>query len=169
MSGTNNKQKTLDNASVNDGIIYTQGKVIGMDGNVLYIEAQTQNGCAGCSAQNGCGTSALSKLFAPRNRKPLQLENTVGAQLNDSVELSTKESHLVKHSIMAYGIPLIMLMTGAWLLLTVTQNDLLSALGGFLGLGVGWWWTQKVYQPVLPKLERVLRDERRTNDNSDET
>lgn len=155
---TQKKVNSVDESLIDEGVVYTKGKVIKVEGHHLFIQAENQSGCTGCSAQNGCGTSALAKLFNQRSRKPLILENTVNAELNDFVELSIKESHLVKHSVMAYGVPLVSLIGCSWLFLEWSGSDLFSAVGGLLGILLGWFWTHKVYRPVLPKLERVLSD-----------
>lgn len=138
--------------------IYTSGKVIAVKGNQLMVEPQVQSGCAGCSAQSGCGTSALAKLFGPRRRQPLQLENTVNAGLNDIVLLSLKKSDLIKHSMMAYGLPLASLMGLSALALVLTGLDWLSAVAGFVGLLIGWYWVKRFYNPMCPKLDKVLTE-----------
>lgn len=136
--------------------IFTEAEVIHSEGQMIEVSPINQSGCSNCSAKEGCGTSALAKLFGYRSRKPLKLENTLGAKAGQKVLLSIKQSQLVQHSVMAYGLPLITLMMAAWLVLTLTHSDLLSTVGGFLGLMLGWWLTHKIYRPVLPNLEKIL-------------
>lgn len=148
----------------NESAFYaSQGKLVAVgtvidekEGNV-WVLTERNTGCSGCSAESGCGTSALAKLFSPNNKAPLKLNNDLGVKVGDRVLLSIVESDLFKHSMMAYGLPLFSMIVLAWIGLMATQNDGVSILGGIVGLGLGWWFAKHYYQPHLPKMEKVIQ------------
>lgn len=146
----------LETEYAQQGKVVAKGRVASLDGNEALIVTERNSGCAGCGSQSGCGTATLSKLFSPRNARPLKVANTLGAKVGDEVLLSIMESHLFKHSLMAYGLPLIGLIVLAWLGLAVTGSDGVSILGGLLGLLGGWWLTARLYRPALPVLEKIF-------------
>lgn len=146
-------------------ILREQGIVVALDGDDLLVVTQRTTGCSGCSSQSGCGTSALSKLFTVSAKKPLRVKRTLSCQVGDSVELTLDESRLLKHSFMAYGLPLIGLFTFSivlsilavsFLQISPGLEDIISIIGGGLGLYAGWWITHKIYKPVMPELSKVV-------------
>ena len=138
------------------GKIVSVGSVLSVEGGFVVVKAENQSGCAGCSASGGCGTASLSSLFAPSVERALWVENSLNAKEGDKVLLSLVESEILKHSMMAYGFPLILLMIGAWMGLNFFDSDILSAVIGLLFLLLGWLFTKYAYQPVVPKLEKIL-------------
>lgn len=153
--------------SVNeDNLLITQGRVVAVEEPFVLIETAQQSGCGGCQSESGCGTAALSKLFSSVSKKPLRVLNTLQAEVGDQVELSLDESKLVKHSFMAYGLPLVGLFLSAivfkalgqaWFGIDGEQADLVSILGGLFGLFSGWLFTRHFYKPTLPVLAKILK------------
>mgnify|MGYP000433384948 CR=1 FL=1 len=146
-------------------ILREQGVVVSVEKHKVCIETQRATGCSGCSSESGCGTSALSKLFSGSQKKPICVEKTLPCQVGDSVEIVLDESRLLKHSFMAYGLPLIGLFTFSIVFSSLAiylfqvsseASDVIAILGGALGLYCGWWITRNIYKPVMPELSKVL-------------
>lgn len=137
------------------------GEVVGLSGARIQVQTERQGGCTSCGANKTCGTSALAQLFSP-NTPLLEVENTLDAKLGDKVVLTLDESDLIKHSLMAYGIPLLIMFIVAGLAQVFLAgwfgSDLPVVIAGFLGLGAGWWMTKTCYQPVLPTLTKIIAD-----------
>lgn len=147
-----------------EGRLTARGWVESVSGDVAYVSTERQTGCSGCASQEGCGTASLAKLFAPRNRSPIAVMNALDAAPGDAVLLSMEESHLIKHSFMAYGVPLLGLFIGAGLLQFITQllameeaRESLTMVGGLLGVVIGWWATKTYYRPKPPVMEKILQ------------
>ncbi len=138
------------------GKIISVGSVLAVEGGYVIVQSENQSGCAGCSASGGCGTSSLSSLFSPSVERTLRIKNNLKAKKGEQVLLSIVENEILKHSLMAYGFPLFLLILGAWLGLNILNSDILSALTGFIFLFGGWLFTKTFYKPVLPKLEKVF-------------
>ena len=139
------------------GKLVAMGTVVDAKEGKVWVVTERNTGCSGCSAESGCGTSALAKLFSPNNKAPLMLDNDLGVGVGDRVLLSIVESDLFKHSMMAYGLPLFSMIVLAWIGLAATQEDVFSILGGVVGLGLGWWFAKRYYRPHLPKLEKIIQ------------
>jgi sigma-E factor negative regulatory protein RseC len=152
------------NAENRENRLTAKGWVVSVSGEMAYVSTERQTGCSGCASQEGCGTASLAKLFAPRNRSPIAVFNALGAKSGDEVLLSMEESHLIKHSFMAYGVPLFGLFIGAGLLQFITQalamteaSESLTMVGGVLGVVIGWWATKTYYRPEPPVMEKILQ------------
>jgi sigma-E factor negative regulatory protein RseC len=149
----------LPSDSEETNLVYSKGKVLVAENGFVRVQPINESGCSGCSSASGCGTSALAKLFMFRGRKPLIMVNDLHAKTGDTVELSIKQSHLIKHSFMAYGIPLLGLMLFAWVGLTVFKSDLLSSFLGLAGMMGSWWLIGVFYSPEQPRLNKIINED----------
>lgn len=139
-------------------LLLAKGKVVAEAENWVAVSTERQSGCSGCQSQKGCGTATLAKLFAPSSRQPIQVENSLGAKVGDTVVLSMDESQLIKHSFMAYAVPLFGMFIGALLLQWGTHLEWATIFGGVFGLVSGWGLTKRFYRPEKPKLHQLLQD-----------
>lgn len=146
-----------------ENLLREQGVVVAIDGDEVLVETQRSTGCSGCKT-SACGTSVLATLFT-NSAKPIRVTKTLDCQVGDKVELVLDESRLLKHSFMAYGLPLIGLFIGSIglskLLLIFVQLspglvDLVAVFGAAIGLVLGWLLTKRYYQPVLPVIDKVF-------------
>lgn len=146
-------------------VLREQGVVVAVEGDEVLIETKRSTGCSGCASESGCGTSALAKLFTNTAKAPIRVKKSLECQVGDSVELTLDESRLLQHSFMAYGLPLIGLFILAISFSKIALNillwspglaDVAAILGGFVGLYWGWWFTRKLYKPVMPVLSKVI-------------
>lgn len=141
---------------------FAEGWVQTIEADTAWIHTQKQGACGTCSANKVCGTASLSQLFSPKPSL-LQVKNTLNAQPGERVLISLNDSDFIKHSIMAYGIPLfglfVMAILAQYFVLPNVGSDGVVALFGLLGLLGGWWITHRWYRPTLPKMEQILNSE----------
>ncbi len=128
-----------------------------------YIWVQTQRssgGCSGCHAEGSCGTSTLAKLLNTEKSVPLKVINGTGQvlEVGDVVVLELPESTLMKHTLMAYGVPLVGLFAGGLLMqaLMGQSNEIWTILGSLSGMVLGWWGVKAFYRPELPIATKLL-------------
>lgn len=140
------------------GLLFAEGEVIDVEGELARVTTLRETGCSGCQSQKSCGTATLAQLFSPRSGQPLEVENVLNAKAGDTVLLSMEESHLIKHSLMAYGVPLLGLFIGALVLQGIFSVEVVTILGGVLGLFFGWGVTRYAYKPKRPLMYRLLND-----------
>ena len=157
------KLNSLEN---NKNYLRESGVVVSIKDDFAFVKTQRTTGCSGCSSQSGCGTSALSKLFVREKSEPLKVSLTQPCEVGDEVELLLDESRLLKHSFMAYGLPLIGMFIGALTFNSFAEYawqldkkaiELFAVTGAVMGLFLGWKITQVFYKPSLPELGSVLK------------
>lgn len=116
--------------------------VVSQEGSHIWVETQRKSTCGACSAKTGCGTSALEKVVGQRAVR-LRVLNTVDAEVGEQVIIGLDDAALVRGSLVVYLIPLLLMIAGALVGEFVAgqgAGDLPSALGGLVGLVVGFGW-----------------------------
>ena len=120
-------------------MIFETGTVVSKNQDSLMVETIQQTTCDSCSAQKGCGHTALTKLTGTKNEiRVLPGDFSVDSlRLGQSVTIGIPEHIVVKGSLMVYLIPVIGALTGAWMLGDqgkTLEHDLFSILGALIGL-----------------------------------
>ena len=105
------------------------GKVIAIEGRYAVIETQQRSACGHCNVGDSCGTSVLAGLFSKR-RNRVRLENHLDLSVGDQAVIGINESVLLSTAVMAYLLPLLMMIT-----LTVISS--LSGFGDGINFVVG--------------------------------
>ncbi len=131
-------------------MIEETGTIVEADEQFAWVEASSSDSCSHCSARQGCGTASLQKWF---KRKPnrLRVQNNQHVQPGDRVVIGIPERALVTGSFMIYIIPLISLIAGA--IIGVSINDMMgwgyrdgvSILLGVSSLIVSLLWLRKSF------------------------
>ncbi len=151
-------------------MIEEQAQVIEIDGDKLILQAQRQSACGSCAANKGCGTSLLSKVVG-RKFTRFQADNSINANVGDTVVVGLPEEALLKGSMVMYIIPILGMFGFALLadyfLTVVTQNrDLMIAVTAIMGLVSGsliskWYFSSHsgthLYAPVV--LRKIIHNE----------
>ena len=120
-------------------MIFETGTVVSKNQDSLMVETIQQTTCDSCSAQKGCGHTALTKLTGTKNEiRVLPGDFSVDSlRLGQSATIGIPEHIVVKGSLMVYLIPVIGALTGSWMLGDegkTLEQDLFSILGALIGL-----------------------------------
>jgi len=144
-------------------MIEETGQIISCDGDYAWVETERKSACSSCSANKGCGTGALSKVYANRFSRVKAL-NQINAAPGETVVLGLEEDALVRGSLAVYGLPLLGLVLAAMLgdalanEMAVEQADGMIAIFGIVGLFAGFYlvrlFSRKIshderYQPIV--------------------
>lgn len=147
-------------------MLETEGVVIqtGLDG--AYVETSRASACGSCSSNQSCGTTTLSQLLGSKITS-FKVLNPIGAAVGERVVIGLEESALLKSSVMAYLMPLALLLLGALAGIQLappdSTPDVYSACGAGIGILLGFIALKRVtargasarqFQPVI--LRRVL-------------
>ena len=111
------------------------GKVVATQGPMAWIETQRSSACDACSAKSGCGHSALAKLGAKSVHMEARCD--IEVSVGDQVVVGVPESVMVKSSLLAYLMPLVMMLVGALIADSMGASDDATALAAVLGLAFG--------------------------------
>lgn len=121
-----------------------------------YVRTVSETGCSSCGMSGGCGTSVLANFFTGRAaRNLIKVPNILDRKVGDRVELRLPGEQLLLQAFMAYMVPLIGLLLGAflgeaYLQLAGETGVLLGAVFGLISAWVGVRW---LFQPSLPQMK----------------
>ena len=122
-------------------MIEEQALVVGIEADGALLEVVRRAPCGLCGQTRGCGASLFGRLPGHRNRVFKAL-NSLNAQVGDQVVIGVDEKALLASSLVAYGIPLALLLAGAvagtWL--APEGGDAWPLAGAGAGLVAGLLW-----------------------------
>ena len=143
-------------------MIEEQAQVVEKNGDQLVLQAQTKSSCGSCAASKGCGTSVLAKVVG-RKFTRFHADNSVDAEVGDTVIVGISEQALLRGSLVMYMVPimgmLVFALVSEQLVDMLAENrDLLIAGSGIAGLVTGsllsrWYFQRRVnvhrFRPVV--------------------
>jgi sigma-E factor negative regulatory protein RseC len=124
-------------------MLYQAGLVAEISRSRARIEFQPGAACQGCASGHGCGLGPLIALF---RRPGYELWVDLGGgqqnpiEIGDPVRIGLSAAQLIKISSVAYLLPIIGMLMGAWLLTILLPQfgDVSAATGAGLGIFAGW-------------------------------
>jgi sigma-E factor negative regulatory protein RseC len=116
------------------GMLEEIGTVVEVTGSYAVIETQQRSACGQCSVS--CGTSVLAGLFKNR-RQRVRLRNHPGLRVGDRAVIGINESVLVSTAVMAYMLPLVLMILAAALSHGMGFGDGVDFLASMSGLLIG--------------------------------
>lgn len=153
-------------------MIEEQAIVIDIKGEQALLEVERNKPCGLCGATRGCGISLWGRIFG-QHRGRFLANNSLKLENGDRVIVGIEESALLSSAMAVYGLPLLFLCFGAWLvpLLFGIQassrlaSDLYALFGALAGLAGGlmlvkWQSAGKRligrYQPVMLRRSQTV-------------
>jgi len=112
------------------------GKVVAIEGAYAVIETQQRSACSSCATGDSCGTSALSGLFSQRRHK-VHLLNHLNLRVGDMAVIGINETVLLSTAILAYMLPLLLMISFAVLSSLSGFDDGINFVFSLLGLFTG--------------------------------
>jgi sigma-E factor negative regulatory protein RseC len=146
-------------------MIEQDARVVAVADGLAWVETRRASACGTCSASGGCGTSVGAKLLGEGPNR-FAVIDPIGVAAGDPVVIGIGESALTRAALLAYLLPLAVLMGAAFLAEKAGGGDGLTALCGLAGLAVGVWGTgwlvrrkdaQMRYRPVLLRRRAPFR------------
>jgi sigma-E factor negative regulatory protein RseC len=140
-------------------VLEQSAKVVEVRDDTLWVESDARGGCSQCSS-GSCATSVVSKLFGSR-RSRFQLENTLGAKDGEQVVVGIPDELLVRASVWAYLLPLVVMVALAALGSAWGMSEGMQSLMALLGLAGGFLLVRRATRSVSsqqrfkPKLLRI--------------
>jgi sigma-E factor negative regulatory protein RseC len=113
-------------------------RVVSVAPGLAWVETSRRSACGSCHSSEGCGISAVSKLFPARTNR-LQVADAIGVSVGDLVVIGIAEDALTRASLLAYLLPLATLILGAGGAELAGAGEGAGALLGILGLFLGIW------------------------------
>lgn len=120
------------------------GTVVAAREDTLWVEIQARSSCSLCSSSS-CTTSLVAQLFNMK-RNQVALENTLGATVGEQVVIGIPDELLVRASVLAYLLPLVVMITAALLGGTLGAGDGIQSLLALAGLAIGLFLVHRATQ-----------------------
>ena len=114
------------------------GIVVAVSGESVWVETQPRSACGHCNVGDSCGTSVLAKCFSTRKNR-IRVPNQLGLKPGAAAVVAVDNDVLTKAALIAYILPLLVMLSTAMLASTGGANNALVALSSFLGLSIGLW------------------------------
>ncbi|MEW5889985.1 MAG: SoxR reducing system RseC family protein [Pseudomonadota bacterium] len=118
-------------------MIETRAVVTRSEGEDAYVEVnESAGGCGHCDEAGGCRSSLLGDAFGAQ-RRVFRIANTLHVVAGQSVVIGTEDYATLRAAVLAYGVPLVLLLTGAGLgtaIAPAVHADLAAAGGALAGL-----------------------------------
>ena len=124
----------LDNSSASR-LLEETAQVNEVRDGLLIVETESRSGCNHCSS-NSCTTSVVAKLFGVK-RNRLVLQNSIDARPGDRVLIGIPDQLLVRASLSAYLLPLVVMLLVTALGDQAGIDELFLSLLALMGLAVG--------------------------------
>jgi len=120
-------------------MISEKGRVVAINDNALWVETIQQSTCGSCAAKKGCGQSLLAKIGVKTSylRVLLQNQSSSNFAVDDEVSIGIPDDIIVKSSLFAYLMPIILLVLFAGFGQKIFSNELYVIAFGMLGLLFG--------------------------------
>ena len=118
-------------------LITERARVLRVMGDVVWVQPESQAGCARCAAGQGCGGGVFAKLLRGRLQElPVQLPPEMQDRVrpDDQVLIGLSTVAVQRASLLMYGLPLSGLLGGVLVASTATMSDGLALLGAASGL-----------------------------------
>jgi sigma-E factor negative regulatory protein RseC len=142
--------------------------VVRVDGDIVWVRCEAQQGCRRCAEGRGCGGGLLGKLLGDRLRTVRAARGEFRLTAGDTVVIGLAETALVRASVAMYLIPLLTMLAAAVIAWRVgDQREAWAISGGLAGFLAGLAYARRFgsrhdtdsrYQPVV--IARSRRGER---------
>ena len=107
-----------------------------IEGDIALVEAAAAGtGCGRCNEAGGCASGLLAQTLRPE--RMYRLPNHIGAAVGDRVVVSVAEGAVLRAALLAYLLPLSLLMAGAALGTVMMHDDVVALAGAAIGLAAG--------------------------------
>ncbi|QSP96304.1 SoxR reducing system RseC family protein [Marinobacter salinisoli] len=143
-------------------MITETGKVVAVKGDHAWVQTIRLSACNSCSARKGCGQRALAAATSGRANQVL-VRNSVNAAVGDEVTLGIDEKALLGASVLAYALPLVLMVVA-----TVAGHrlsggaNLWAMAGAVIGLAGGFMVgrglqsrSDDAYEPRVLRVNRI--------------
>lgn len=125
------------------------GRVVGLEGDTVWVETLRQSACSSCAARAGCGHGVVNAAIPGASRALVKARlgatDAPALRLHDEVCIELPERGFLRGAFALYALPILstiaLAMAANWLLVSPGSSqgeaDLRVMLGAALGLGLG--------------------------------
>lgn len=109
-------------------------RVVSLDGNMVWLEPEQTTACGGCASAKVCGAEPGSRRLVARR---FALVNRENLRVGDRVVVGVTSSTLLRASMIAYGLPLLLMLVSGVTAQKLIGGDGAAAAATLAGLLIG--------------------------------
>ena len=117
-------------------MIEQQARVIEIDGDTVWLEAERESTCSDCQVKHGCGTGLLAKHVGKKFSK-ISVHKTTDTTMGEVVTLVIPEEALLEGAALMYLLPLTLLFLFSIITRSFDLGEGAEILAGLTGLVTG--------------------------------
>ena len=117
-------------------MIEQQARVIEIDGDTVWLEAERESTCSDCQVKQGCGTGLLAKHVGKKFSK-ISVHKTTDTTMGEVVTLVIPEEALLEGAALMYLLPLTLLFLFSIVTRSFDLGEGAEILAGLTGLVTG--------------------------------
>ncbi len=119
----------------------------------IWVQAVEPSGCGTCGGQ-GCSSRRIAELFQRKPRN-FRVECDLALAPGDRVVIGIARGTVLKSAMRAYGLPLVLMLTGALLAQAMRPGDGAALVGMLIGGTLGWLAARgdRMARPVVLRRE----------------
>lgn len=117
-------------------MIEQQARVIEIDGDTVWLEAERESTCSDCQVKQGCGTGLLAKHVGKKFSK-ISVHKTTDTTMGEVVTLVIPEEALLQGAALMYLLPLTLLFLFSIITRSFDLGEGAEILAGLTGLVTG--------------------------------
>jgi sigma-E factor negative regulatory protein RseC len=119
----------------------------------IWVQAVEPSGCGTCGGQ-GCSSRRIAELFQ-RKPRTFRVECDLALAPGDRVVVGIARGSVLKSAARAYGLPLVLMLTGALLAQAMRPGDGAALVGMLIGGAMGWLAARgdRMARPVVLRRE----------------
>ena len=125
------------------------------DGYIWVNPASSGGACGSCNASGNCSTSFLVTLLQGKITNTVRVENTINAQVNDTVVLKIHPQGLLSASALLYLLPILSLFVFS-ILGHQLFGEIVSIVMGLIGFIAGLFVSKKIANSTKMRFRLAL-------------
>ncbi len=107
----------------------------------VMLEIERRTACGLCGQTRGCGNATWGKLLG-HTQQSFAAENTIGANVGDSVVVGIDEHAMLGAVFYMYVVPLVTMLVAAVVTDVLTENQAYVLVAAISGLLLGFVWAK---------------------------
>lgn len=139
-------------------MIEQKAKVVQVDDQKIWLDAERQSTCSSCAAKQGCGTGMLENHVGKRFSR-IAIDKQESINVGQEMQLAISEHALLQGAFMMYLLPLLSLFIFAGIAAGLGANTFIETVAGLFGLAVGLVIVKKQFKNKKIDIQaRVIED-----------
>lgn len=129
---------SISNSGTESAYVEQPATVVDLKDGIVTLSTIKLNTCQQCSMKAGCGQRLLNQASScKRSQIELDQPDSLSLQVGQEVRVAIPQSTFIRASLWVFLVPLLCMLSGAFVAQNLLQSEAAIALTGLAGLGLG--------------------------------